>query len=221
MTTVDDPRARSAHTKKLRTRHALLEAGRPRFAELGWDGTRMEDVARDAGVGAATAYSHFTKQTLIGHIYAPLLQPLLEHTAADIELGLDPGVCLRRHVHDLSRTARRHRNLTIALITAVQEHTLGIGSEPRPGDLDDVRVIVPVPKPMIDLIRYGQRAGHFADSPRAAEVGSYHTNALMLRVVTRPTESAPATARMVLSQLLPPLLVGFREEQVGRVPAGV
>ncbi|MGW2722666.1 hypothetical protein [Streptomyces sp. NPDC001492] len=38
-----------------------------------------------------------------------------------------------------------------------------------------------------------------------SEVGAYHTNALLIRLTSRPHETADATAELVLSQLLPAL----------------
>lgn len=209
MDPVTDARRRGAQTRRRRTRDALIRAARARFADLGWRDTRMEDIASDAGVGVATAFTHFTKQSLLGHAYAPLVAGLLDRARSDIAGGRDPVTALSRHVHDLARLGRSEHHLTRAVLVCVLDQALTAGGPPDPGDENDIRIIVPMPAPMIELITYGQRAGTFRPGLPAREVGSYHTNAMLLQLtVTRPHEPAGEVAAMVLDQLLPALCVG-------------
>jgi AcrR family transcriptional regulator len=46
-------------TKGARTRQALLDAARERFARDGYRATSVADISRDAGVGGTTAFVHF------------------------------------------------------------------------------------------------------------------------------------------------------------------
>jgi AcrR family transcriptional regulator len=201
-----DPRQRSAETRRRRTKESLVKAAQARFAELGWQATRIEDVAKDAGVGVATAFSHFSKQSLLGHAYRPIVEPLLQRATEDVVHKRDPVEALTRHVNELAQIGREHQKLTISLLAAVQEQTISVGGQPRPDDLSDVRSIVPLTKPMIELIAHGQRTGTFRPDPPSADVGAYHTNALLLRIMTRPQESASDTAELVISQMLPGLM---------------
>jgi hypothetical protein len=57
-----------------------------------------------------------------------------------------------------------------------------------------------LPQPLVKIIAYGQQAGAFKPEPNAMDVGTYHTNALLMRVLTRPDETAEETAGIVLSQ---------------------
>ncbi|MFI6165476.1 TetR/AcrR family transcriptional regulator [Nocardia sp. NPDC051052] len=201
-----DARQRSGETKRQRTRGALITAAKGHFAARGWQATRVEDIARDAGVSVATAFNHFNKQALLGHVYAPLFEPLLAGATADIEHETDPTEALTRHVREFAAICRKHQTLTVALLAAVLEQTVSVSGPSAIGDESDVRNIVPLPKPMIDLIAYGQRAHRFRSYPSSSDAGVYHTNALVLRVMTRPKESASTTATLVLSQMLPALL---------------
>jgi AcrR family transcriptional regulator len=201
-----DPRQRSAQTRRRRTKDSLVKAAQARFADLGWQATRIEDVAKDAGVGVATAFSHFSKQSLLGHAYRPIIEPLLQRATEDVAHNRDPVEALTRHVHELAQIGRKHQKLTISLLAAVQEQTISVGGQPKPDDRSDVRSIVPLTKPMIELIAHGQRTGTFRADPPSADVGAYHTNALLLRIMTWPQESASATAELVLSQVLPGLM---------------
>ncbi|MEU3015625.1 TetR/AcrR family transcriptional regulator [Nocardia asteroides] len=201
-----EARRRAAETKRHRTREALIEAARARFGAAGWHGTRVEDIAADAGVGSATAFNHFNKQTLLGYAYAPLIEPLSTLAAADISAELPPTAALTRHVRDLAQIGRHHQNLTTALLYAVIEQASATSGPPQSGDPDDLRNIVPLPTPMADLIRYGADVGEFHLPATAAEIAIYHTNALLLRIMLRPRETAKETAELILTQTLPPML---------------
>jgi AcrR family transcriptional regulator len=199
-----DARQRAAETKRRRTRGALLVAAAELFAQRGWHGTRIEDIAKVAGVSAATAYNHFkNKQALMGHVYAPLAKDLIKAAERDVARMHPPLLAVRRHVHDLADLARRHRDLTVSLVAAIQEQTMRTGAAAQ--NPDDVRVLVPLADPLITLIGYGQRDGVFKTEPPATESGTYHTSALLYRVLSRPHETPHETASVVLSQLLPAL----------------
>src|SRR5215831_7523513 len=117
---VTDARQRAAETKRARSRRSLLEAASDLFKDRGWQGTRIEDVAQLAGVSVATAYNHFkSKQALMGHVYAPLAEGLLEAADRDIEAGCQPATAIRRHIYDLATLTRGHRDLTVALAAAM------------------------------------------------------------------------------------------------------
>lgn len=59
------PRGRREQQKQA-TREVLLSAAQTRFGKYGFAGTRLEDIARDAGTFPATLYLHFpTKSALV------------------------------------------------------------------------------------------------------------------------------------------------------------
>jgi AcrR family transcriptional regulator len=61
VTTDDDKRARVRMTGKER-REQLLDVGRALFAERGYDGTAVEEIATRAGVSKPVVYEHFGGQ---------------------------------------------------------------------------------------------------------------------------------------------------------------
>jgi AcrR family transcriptional regulator len=184
----------------------LLNAAQELFEQQGWNGTRIEDIARLAGVSAATAYNHFkSKQTLLGHVYAPLAENLARATDRDIESLSAPAQAIRRHISDLSLLARKYRGLTISLIAAMQEQAYKVGG--AADDPDDVRRLAPLSEPLIKLISYGQDHGFLSTELTAADAGTYHTSALLFRVLNFPNETADETAAITLSQLLPALML--------------
>src|SRR5919112_3649009 len=115
-----ESRARAARTKRDRTRAALLAAADAAFAARGWARTRVEDIAKAAGVSSVTAYNHFpTKHALIGHVYAPLVRSLRTQATTDIAAGRPVVPALTDQVQALARLAFRHRSLTTALAAAI------------------------------------------------------------------------------------------------------
>lgn len=67
-----------------RARQAILEAALRLFAERGYIGVRVEDIAREAGISRATFYKHFAErdeilaglfERLLGHATRPQPQP--------------------------------------------------------------------------------------------------------------------------------------------------
>jgi AcrR family transcriptional regulator len=57
-----------------RTRDAILEAALQLFAERGYIGTRVEDIAHEAGISRATFYKHFAERDqILEHLFGRLL----------------------------------------------------------------------------------------------------------------------------------------------------
>lgn len=53
------------HRKKEQQRLLLLKAAEALFRDRGFDGTRIEDIAAEAGVGVATVYNYFSTKNRI------------------------------------------------------------------------------------------------------------------------------------------------------------
>lgn len=200
--TADDPRVRSGRTKRERSRAALLAAAERAFSERGWLGARTEDIAKEAGVSAATMLNHFpSKHSLIGHVYRPIALPAVQKAERALAQGGDVLDMLERHVRDLARISRRHRTLTVAFVGAVQEYTVRAGGPPNPEDPHDPRILAPLPDAVIHLIAAGQEQGILRPYPPAPDIGPQITNLLLLRAMTRPRESASDTAELMLTVL--------------------
>jgi AcrR family transcriptional regulator len=208
----DDPRARAAQTKRDRTRRALLDAADATFASRTWAEARMEDIAATAGVSAATAYNHFpTKHALVGHVFGPLLDPLLVRARADADAGRPVVDALAEQVRELARTCYRNRRLTAAFWAAVREYTIRVGGPADPDDELDPRTLVPMPEPLRVLVEHGQRTGELRRWPEASEMARVVVNLLLLKTTNHPDLPPDATAELLLTVLFgalrPELLV--------------
>ena len=195
----EDPRLRAARTKRDRTRRALLDAGLEAFGSGGWTST-MEEIAAAAGVSPTTAYNHFpTKHALLGHVYGPLLRPLVVAAERDVAVDRPMVDAVTDQVKALTSALFGQRVLAAALFCAVQEYTIRTGGPPDPADALDPRNLAPAPLPVRLLVEHGQRTGQFRTHPPALEVGAMTTNLLLIRCVNRPGESEEATVEMLLT----------------------
>jgi AcrR family transcriptional regulator len=167
----------------------------------------MEDIARAAGVSSPTAYNHFPggKQQLMGLVYRPLIDPLLEAADQAIRNEDDPTEAAVHVVSTLVAILKEHQQLSIALAAAAIEQALK-AAWPTNVDPNDIRVLVPLSAPLAQVIEYGQLRGDFHRYPAAGDVSNYHTNAILLRVFAQPNEPTQDTARIALSQLMAALL---------------
>ncbi|MFC5948837.1 TetR family transcriptional regulator [Pseudonocardia lutea] len=202
-----DSRRRTAQARRSRTRAALIVAAREVFGAQGWAEARMEEVARAAGVSAATAYNHFpSKYALIGAAFAVAWQEGLDDGAA--APGDAPGVPglqgartreLAAHLRRISHIARRHQPLTAAFAGAVQEYTARVQRRPSARDFDDPRLSTPVPDRIAVLLDAAQREGELGRQRDPADLAEQLTFLLFLRCSTHPEEDAAATAEMLLA----------------------
>lgn len=195
----DTGRARAAETKRTRSRERLVAAAADLFAERGWHRTRVEDIADRAGLSVATAYNHFpTKVHLLTAASAPLLQPVIDSADRDVADGVPALEAVHRSVHLLARIARENASLTQAVLAALPDIFDMDRSDPERGRQ---RVRVEYDRPLITIIEAGQRRGELAPHLDAEDVAMLVTGTLLLRVLTRPTESAAETGD-TLEQLL-------------------
>jgi AcrR family transcriptional regulator len=214
----DAPRARAARTKRDRTRRALLDAADSTFGSRGWARTRMEDIAQAAGVSAATAYNHFpTKHALLGHVYQPLVRPLLIQAESDVRAGRSMVDAVEDQVRALCRIADRYRRLTAAHWAAVQEYTIRVEGPADPHDEIDPRTLAPIPEALRVLVRHGQRTGELRAYPPASEISTLVVNLLLLRSINRPDEPPDVTAELLLTvtfgALRPEMLIAAESDE--------
>lgn len=125
------------------TRAAVLEAARSLFADLGWAGTSMRGVARDAGVAMETVYANFgSKRDLLAAVVDvavvgdDLPIPLAQRAFA---LGLGVGT-RRERVAKAARMSAAISSRTCDLIQAlIQGSATDIELARRLADLDERR----------------------------------------------------------------------------------
>jgi len=79
--------------RKAETMRRLIEAGRSLFSELGYEATKIEDIAAAAGVSRAAFYLHFkSKFDIIRALREDIGETLLGSYAALADLGPSPSL---------------------------------------------------------------------------------------------------------------------------------
>ena len=188
--------------KRNRTRRALLAAAEAAFSSRVWPAARMEDIAAEAGVSAATAYNHFpTKQALVGQVYAPLIRPLITQAEHDVEVGRSAVDGLNDQVRALCRLGARYRQLTAAFWSAAQEYATRSPGRIDPDDPSDPRARAPVAEPIRLLIAHGQDTGELRRYPSAEESSEIVAELLLTCSVRRPHLEPEAAAELLLTVL--------------------
>jgi AcrR family transcriptional regulator len=174
------------------------------FTERGWYRTRIEDVAKAAGVSAATAYNHFkSKQILMGFVYRPLVGRLSKSVERNLlDDDLNPIDAILRHFYDLAALARRRRQLTESLVAAMHEQTLKRGQVAVESDEEDIRHLVPLYTMLASLLEHGQKRGLLRLEPSVIAGAIFYTDTLLHQALNLHEESAHDTALLVLDQLL-------------------
>ncbi|MCE3553709.1 TetR/AcrR family transcriptional regulator [Pseudonocardia sp. RS11V-5] len=202
------------------TRRAILRAAEELFSAQGWQGTRITEVAARAGVATATCYNHFgSKHALIGHLFAPRIAEAVARVKDRIVAGAQAHEIVRVAVGEMVLMLTARRTLTFALFAALQEDA--IRSDGPPHGPDDVRVIAQIPLILETALRHASDVlGLDLDADRTAR---YHTNALLLQVLTRPDSTAGDLRDFTLLQLrgalVPPYEETSEEAEVLRVEA--
>ncbi len=129
--TAEERRAR----RKTARREAILAAARRVFAEKGFEGTTIADVARKAGVASGTVYLYFdSKLQIFAALSAVLFEAIDDATVIpDPPTDLRPAVEVR--VQSVFRAVGKHRDLLRLIFlnpdlrTELADHMSSTGEE--------------------------------------------------------------------------------------------
>jgi AcrR family transcriptional regulator len=163
---VSAPPARTRTAHRAAREAAILHAALKCFAERGYDGARIEDIADLAGIGNGTLYVYFSfkKALLEGVVRAapgPGLTALSSLAAADDE---SPEVILRS-VIDQARRALAHPEAPTYLRVLVSE----AGRTPEVSAIFATEILSPILTALARVIERGRAHGAFrAVEPNAA-----------------------------------------------------
>jgi AcrR family transcriptional regulator len=199
------PRQRSGATKRLRTQLQLNIAGRKLFAERGWHGTRMEDVAQEAGVSLKTLYKHYpSKHALIARVYGGTFSVMIEDGQHLLDETEDVRQVLEWMFAKLVETSINRRNLTAAMIAALLEQPL-IYPEPTADQLPEDFGVASIVAAISDLIEIGQEDGLLNPNLPAFKVASYHVTETLLFITMNAEAAIDEVQQLVLTQVMPAL----------------
>lgn len=180
-----DSRTKNARGEE--TRRAILRAAEVVFAELGYDGARMDDVAKRVGIHRASLSYYFRdKQTL----YEALLDDLFGDLASRYSAAFQgPGSATERMLKCIDVWAEQVEARPGMLRISLWEIARATAAKPVPL-ASRVRPIVEL---LSDAVRAGQRDGIFRDVDPVGFVMSVAgtTSFLALRTALLSPETAP------------------------------
>lgn len=95
--------------RRLRTRAALLNAGKALFAEHGVDGVTIDDIVAAADVAKGSFYNHFPDKGALAQALADLARAAVESQADQVNADVtDPAERAARALCAFARGAREH-----------------------------------------------------------------------------------------------------------------
>src|SRR5687767_853041 len=116
------PRQPSGASPDKRT--AILEAATAIFAERGFFGAQVADIARGAGIAAGTVYLYFrSKDEILTSIFDRTMKEAIAEGRAALDEVKDPVERLRRIARLHLTRMGRDRNLAIVFQVRSEEHT--------------------------------------------------------------------------------------------------
>lgn len=96
-------------TERHDKREKILDAALELFAERGFHGTPVPEVAARAKVGAGTIYRYFeSKEALVNALYQHWKRVMLEEVAGDLDLTLAPRQQWKRLFRRVVAFAKKH-----------------------------------------------------------------------------------------------------------------
>lgn len=146
----------SLERARLTKRRQILEASREVFARTGYHGARVEDIARQAGVGKGTVYEYFASKE---DLYQEMVLQLADDYMAELAQGLQGGAGARER---LENVAHRHyafllRNRELARVAMESPGPVG---EKLQAGMERVRLRVE--EELAALFRAGREEGVFS-----------------------------------------------------------
>lgn len=204
-------RQRAAATKRWRTHRALVEAGQKLFAERGWHGTRMADVAKEAGVSVATLHNHFKSKNDLMRVCSGIHGDLFIEGAVVhyCERGRTPIEIIKWALSGLVKHSVRNRNLASAMLYSLLEKP--------PAELRGIQDIWDTEGPdsakygvaaimavVADMIYAGKMAEPFeikCDLPEW-EVASYYVTSTLMLACMHPSLSEEEAEKIAVTQLV-------------------
>ncbi len=156
---------KAAPAQEQSSRDKILDAAERLFAQRGYSGVGLSEVAEAAGLGKSSLFHHFeTKARLYAAVAARILRSIEEHLVRSLAKGGDPVVRLERWLDELIDLLAANPTYARVLLRSLFEDDELPGDLPE--ELEAQRVLDDVFGSVGALLREGMSAGLF----RAAHV---------------------------------------------------
>ncbi len=137
--------------QKNERRDAILSAARKVFAQRGYDGTTMADIAREAGVAAGTVYLYFASKTDLFAALNLQLYKVINDALQVAEAPADLVGATRVRIRGVFQAARQHSDL-VRLVFLNPDPRSEVARRMKRADEERLR-------PLAELLRTGMDAG--------------------------------------------------------------
>ena len=98
--------------KREETLRRILEAAREVFAEVGFAGSRVDEIARRAQVNKATIYYHIgDKEALYARVLHDVFSGAAKRISESIQRDKDPEAKLRTYIRRMAETVGKHHHV--------------------------------------------------------------------------------------------------------------
>lgn len=110
-------RQKKLSSKRAETTRRILDTASEIFSESGFEGARVDEIARRAGVNKATIYYHIgDKQALYGQVIHDLFGNAAKQVVQNITASLSPQDKLKKYIHTLAGIVDRHPQIAAIML---------------------------------------------------------------------------------------------------------
>ena len=110
-------RQKNLSSKRAETIRRILDTASEIFSESGFEGARVDEIARRAGVNKATIYYHIGhKQALYGQVIHDLFGNAAKQVVQNITASLSPQDKLKKYIHTLAGIVDRNPQIAAIML---------------------------------------------------------------------------------------------------------
>lgn len=103
--------------KRTETTRRILETATEIFSESGFEGARVDEIAKQAGVNKATIYYHIgDKEALYARVIHDLFGNAAEQVKQNIKTSLSPQDKLHKYIHTIADMVNRHPEIAAIML---------------------------------------------------------------------------------------------------------
>jgi len=101
--------SRTLNDKREKTIRCILDAAAKTFSEVGFEGARMDEIAKHAGVNKATIYYHIgDKKALYAEVLHDIIGNALERSLRNLQDTQSPEEKLKSYISSVTHTMDQH-----------------------------------------------------------------------------------------------------------------
>lgn len=150
--------SRTLNDKRDKTIRHILEAAAKTFSEVGFEGARMDEIAKHAGVNKATIYYHIgDKKALYAEVLHDIIGNALERSLRNLQDTQSPEEKLKSYISSVTNTMDQHPYLAPIMM---REQISGGQNLPEV----TARLLANIIGTLTDILEEGAKQGVFIET---------------------------------------------------------